>query len=250
MAADGRLERSLRETARGLGQRIRDANWQGITREVAIVVLGILIAFQFDRWGEQWAERREERKLLERLAEETAGDLVALRAIRDDHRGRADEALLVSRAIGEPEVRALLSNGEDPGCGMLRLPAARLHSGVFGDLATADLLTAFSDERLRSLIRHAMAERAFNGEQLHYFRDAFQRFGSALDPYTRWRFEGDEQLCRVAVDELARDPAAVSLLARVYRDQNRFVEYRTREIDALERVEQRVACLRAGTCGD
>ena len=126
-----------------------------------------------------------------------------------------------------------------------RLPAVRLASN---DLASAERLASLSDEQLRVLLRHALGERSFNAEQLTYFRDAFQRFGQTLDPYTRWRFAGNRQVCRVALDELAADPAAVSLLARVYRDQERFVGYRTREIEALERVQGRVACLRAGNC--
>ena len=57
-------------------QRVREAlarrDWAGIGIELAVVTLGILIAFQIDQWADRRKQAREERQFLERLHREYA----------------------------------------------------------------------------------------------------------------------------------------------------------------------------------
>lgn len=58
-----------------MGGRIRNLDWFAVVAELAIVILGILIAFQIDRWREHAAERALERTYVQRLIAEVELDI-------------------------------------------------------------------------------------------------------------------------------------------------------------------------------
>src|SRR6187551_1741348 len=50
---------------------LRERDWVGIGIELAVVTVGILLAFQIDQWGQDRRQAREERQFLERMWRET-----------------------------------------------------------------------------------------------------------------------------------------------------------------------------------
>ena len=50
---------------------VRTRDWFGIAIEVAVVALGVLLAFQFDQWAQNRRQARDERQFLDRMWRET-----------------------------------------------------------------------------------------------------------------------------------------------------------------------------------
>lgn len=242
-----RLSRAL--LARG-GDRARSTDWWMVFVEIAVVVLGILIAFQVNDWGNSRDDRAAERALLTRIEAEARADAVQLARIEGQHRDSAANYLLLGRAIADPARRGAYRRLGPAGCNLLRLPAVRRQSaGAIGQAvgARTDLI---SDPPLRRLLRRAEAMRDFNESQLDYFRANFLAYGERIEPHMDWRFAGDEGIsCTIDFDTLVADPTAIALLPKAYRDQRRFADYREVEAIGMRAIADRVACLRRGGCG-
>ncbi|WP_162888211.1 hypothetical protein [Sphingomonas mesophila] len=232
-----RLGRAL--LARG-GAKVRGTDWWAVLVEIAIVVLGILIAFQLDAWADRRAERTAERLLWARLAEEARGDINALDNIIGEHLESAENYRLLAAASADPALAdAYRRRGRD-GCNLLRLPAVqRQSSGAIGQ-AVGARIELIRDPKLRRALRLADAKRVFSDRQLDYFRAAFDRYGERIEPHMRWTFTPSGAVaCSVDVAALAADRAAVGLLPKLHRDQRTFARYRAAEARSLRSVERR-----------
>ena len=231
---------------RGKG-RISETNWWTVAVELAVVVLGILIAFKLNEWDQGRQDRQEEAALLRHLVEETAADIAAIRSIRDEHRESAANYVLLASAVRDPVAAAQYRGLGEAGCNLLRLPAVRYHSP--SGLEAGERAEIIRDAELRHLIRKTDAERSFNDRQLDYFRDSFNRYSEVIEPYMQWRLVSPgSATCSIDIAALANDREARSLLPKAGRDQLRFAEYRQRELGAAEEVAERAACLRARRC--
>lgn len=241
-----RLSRAL--LSRG-ASRVGGTDWWTVFIELAVVVFGILIAFQLDNWGKRWQARQDERALLQRIWVEAASDRSNLEVVRDQHIESADNYRRLAKAAGTPPGRRTLDVGGRDSCNLLRLPAVRRHAGGAISLAAGERGDLVTDAVLRDALRKAQAERAFNESQLTYFRDNFLRYSDRIEPHMIWRFGGQGQaVCAVDINGLRRDAAARAVLPKLYRDQRRFAIYRQLEVQATEAVISRVACLRQGNC--
>lgn len=58
-----------------LNKHLKEQNWFAVGLEIVIVVIGLLIAFQIDRWYDQAQEHKREISYLERLGENLNGNL-------------------------------------------------------------------------------------------------------------------------------------------------------------------------------
>lgn len=226
--------------------RARKTDWVSIAGELAIVVFGILIAFQLDRWAESWSRAQERELFVQRLAEEAGANVQELGELADQFNGVTGQVLRMSRALGRPATPARI----DFGCGILHLPAARLQTAALDEAADTRALPLLPDAELRRLIHESAARNRFTDRQLDYFRDAFQRFGDRLDRYMLWRIGPDGQAvsCEVPLQRLARDEEAVSLLTRIYRDRRRFGEILRDQLAAQHALAERAQCLSEGRC--
>lgn len=233
-----RLSRAI--LARG-SEKVRATDWWAVFVEIAIVVLGILIAFQLDAWGDRRAQQKAERILWQRLAEETRADIAVLDNVIGDHLESAENYRLLADAVANPVRQASYQERGRRGCNLLRLPAVqRQSSGAIGQAAGARL-ELVSDAPLRRLLRDADANRVFSDRQLDFFRAAFLRYGERIEPHMKWRFtNGGWTECQVDIDSLRADPAAVALLAKLHRDHRQFARYRSMEAHSLRAIEQRV----------
>lgn len=230
--------------------RVRKADWVAVAGELAIVVFGILIAFQLDRWAEQWRQSSERQLYLERLAEESRGNVRALEQASAEFSTNTAQVLGLTRAVADPGQRARIARTANYGCGALHLPAARLQTAALEEAGDAGALALLPDPELRRLLHAAAATDRFANLQLDYFRGSFQRFGEHLDRYAVWRIdaEGGPLSCRYAIEALAQDAEASSLLGRVYRDRVRYGEFRNEQATAYRALAARAQCLHDGGC--
>src|SRR4028119_849327 len=86
------------------GSRVRTTDWWAVLVEIAVVVLGIIIAFELNEWDQQREERQEARQVLRHLGEETPADIAAISSIRDEHRQSAQNYRMLLTAIRDPGV--------------------------------------------------------------------------------------------------------------------------------------------------
>lgn len=69
-----------------LTQAVREQNWFAVALEVCIVVLGVVIGFQVNAWGNERAARAQEREMLRGLRAELAANVDLLDRVADEHR--------------------------------------------------------------------------------------------------------------------------------------------------------------------
>ena len=60
---------------RDLGDHVRKQNWFSVFVEIAVVVVGLFMAFQLDRWWEQRGDQKREQQYIQRLVTEIETDI-------------------------------------------------------------------------------------------------------------------------------------------------------------------------------
>jgi hypothetical protein len=230
--------------------RAKKTDWWSVAGELVIVILGILIAFQLDRWSEGWRGAKDRSAYLQRLAEETDANVVALTRLKKEFDAVTAEVGRMAGAVGDPARRAAFRFDGDRACRSLQLPASKLQTAALEEIGNPAALQLVPDPTLRRLIHVAAAETRFADRQIEYFRDTFQRFGERIDPHSNWRVDpaSGETGCSVDFEALAREPGALTLLTRIYRDRRVFGDIHDAQIDAQRAVGRRAACLRDGSC--
>src|SRR3712207_1925578 len=109
-------------------RRVRSTDWWAVLVEVGVVVLGIIIAFELNAWDQRRQAHSDGIVMLRHLAEETIADIVAIRAIRDEHRQSADNYALLLSALTDSRAAETYRQRGESGCNLLRMPAVRYHS--------------------------------------------------------------------------------------------------------------------------
>lgn len=239
----GRFQRAASAAWRGAGTRLRGADWAAIAFELALIVTGILIAFQLDRLAEDWRRGRDRALYLERLAEESADNLQRLGFSLDLLHEDTDELRAILLALSDPAARARLRPGT--GCGLLRLPAVPMQTAALAESADPGALELVPDRELRQLINSAVAWDSFATSQLSYFRDGFQRNAERIQPFLIQRYDPGTAgvTCQMDVERLDRDAESASLIAGVYTDRVNFTSFRERQLNAHRRLHARLCHL-------
>jgi len=230
-------------------RRTRGADWYAVTAEIVMIVLGILIAFQLDRWAEGWRKVRDRELYLERLIEESATNVEVLTQSLQLFRRNTAELRQILAFLADRAARPRPA-GRGFGCRMLHMPAVRLQTTAMAESANAGALDLIPDAPLRGLIHRAAAGDAFTAGQLDYFRGFFLRYSERTDRHLAYRFDPRAGVvsCALALDSLAGDPDAPSALARVYADRVNFAGFRARQLGEHRAVNARARCLLAGNC--
>jgi len=248
--AQGRFRRaSLSAWSRAAG-RARKADWWAVAGELVIVVFGILIAFQLDRWSEGWRGAKDRSAYLERLVEESDANVAALSELDKQFGEVTGEVGRMARAIDDPARRTALRFTRDRACRALQMPAPKLQTAALEESGNPAALQLVPDPTLRRLIHRAAAQTRYAERQIEYFRDTFQRFGVQFDPHANWSVDeaSGEIGCSVDFEGLAREPGARTLLTRIYRDRRVFGDIHESQIEAQRAVGRRAACLLDGSC--
>lgn len=95
--------RSGRMLLRRVADRIRDENWLALGLDLAVVVLGILLAFEADRLHERQQDRRLEQRYLERLRADLAADTAEFAVELSRLENRLAQTQLLEDAVRDPE---------------------------------------------------------------------------------------------------------------------------------------------------
>jgi hypothetical protein len=229
--------------------RARGADWWAVAGELAVVVLGILIAFQLDRWSESWRRSRDRELYLERVIEEASGNIASLARMKRQFDEVTAEVRNMVRRVADPSVPAPDGPPTDRACRLLQLPAVRLQAAAVEEGGGADALELVPDSKLRQLLHAAAAMERFEAGQRDAFRATFQRFGPQVDPHADWRpaANGDFS-CSFALDAFARDPQAPVLLNRIYRDRVLYGGFHAERIKSQKAIRDRASCLLSESC--
>ncbi|MFT5140113.1 MAG: hypothetical protein ACI9H8_002042 [Lysobacterales bacterium] len=89
----------LQKIARG----IREHDWFVVVVELLVVVIGLMMAFQLDRWREAGNERELEQKYLARLTSDLESDIPALQLGIDLQTIRLEMSELLMASVEDPE---------------------------------------------------------------------------------------------------------------------------------------------------
>lgn len=92
-------------------KNLRRHDWFVVVMEVTLLAIGLLAAFQIDRWWEARADREKERVYLQRLIDEVAADIPSVQGMIEMQSIRLDFADLLITVSQDPQ-RALERPGE------------------------------------------------------------------------------------------------------------------------------------------
>lgn len=211
---------------RSLKRAIGDQNWFAVAVEILIVVVGILLALQFDQWSQDRADRALEREYLQRLVE----DLEIERGRIVDAIGSTENRLAAIRRL-EAYVKEPISASDRPATVPWALETVswrsfpKVNAFVFRELQSTGRLKLIRSVALRRALAEHYTEIEHDarvGEDL----SAHQRFeaataglattdeliaveqaGGVLD-----RIEITPERARAIVDALAARPGAMAQL--------------------------------------
>jgi hypothetical protein len=82
---------------------IARADYGALAVELAIVVVGILIAFQVDRWAEDWQQQNLEREYVLRLSDDIESEVAIMRQSIDIAQSRIDAVFMIETVIADPD---------------------------------------------------------------------------------------------------------------------------------------------------
>ena len=237
-----------------LGRHLRNQNWFAAGIDLAVVVLGILVAFQIDRWREQRADLAMEANYIRRLVADVETDIPSIRkslALAEDRVGFAQ---LLMDAVRDPAVvsaepaRFLVALLE---ASYTNVPALASHT--FEDLrATGNLSRIRGEEIKRALYdyygydetRRQWMQLALAGEQ-YYFEIA----AGVIDyDQTRWVLENLKNKQGVTwqgLDDMELDPQPVQAALDRLRSRQQVVDYLPQLLmgqwDAVQENQRRIA---------
>jgi hypothetical protein len=84
-------------------QALRQQDWFAVFVEILVVIVGLMLAFQLDRWWEQRGDRAQEVQYVERLIADVETDLEALHFAVELQTIRLEMAELLMAVVADPE---------------------------------------------------------------------------------------------------------------------------------------------------
>ena len=151
--------------------RFRAQDWTALVSELVIVVVGIFIAIQADRWWEQQDDLRQEQLYIERLAEDIGRDTANISYAIELAAFRLDLADLLIAASTNPQIS---QNEPEKFLAAVQQSAftytPALSSDTFEELRATGNLGLLRDENLKAALfeyyRFDDGQRQFQGLQL------------------------------------------------------------------------------------
>lgn len=162
-------------------EHLRTQNWIAIGLELIVVVVGIFLAFQVDRWYEQTRLASEERDYLAALSEDFAATREVYVRVRDRHIDATKSAVtLLSYQVGDSldlsheEFYALLSD-------IQLIRTADVRRGSYDFLISSGKIAVIQDERLRRQMSEYFAKVDGTSSDMtddlrSYWRDTFEPY--------------------------------------------------------------------------
>jgi Family of unknown function (DUF6090) len=147
-----------------LRRNLGESNYGSVGLELAVLILGILIAFQIDRWAEDRRDREQEYDYLVRLKEDLQFEINSINEATEYSEARIAAVLLLEEAISNPSI-ALERSGAVP----VALETAtwrsfpQINAFVYTELqSTGNLALIRSDSLRRELADHYSSIRHYS----------------------------------------------------------------------------------------
>jgi len=227
-----------------LREALRTRDWLGIVIELAVVTIGVLLAFQVDQWGDNRKQARDERQFLGRLYDEYQRAIDELETVNDEsQRGVMSKIRAAFDARNDPA--KLRQYSEVPGFGC---EAGFLRSAPFSYTASQELISSgrlnlIADPDLRDQIRELATAQALLKDWGTLGTETARAEVPYLRPYFRYEMDRDGRShCFIRWKELFQDKAAVTALMRQYRMHEMHGGDRREVIVMTRKVRADIAC--------
>jgi hypothetical protein len=224
---------------RRIADAFRDRDWPGIVVEVAVVTLGVLIAFQIDQWAQDRRQTREERQFLERMWRETNEAILENDWVISLHAFNRRALMRGLATRSDPQALARLKFG----CGADSMPGLGFNDTSYEEISASGKLNLVSDPQLRMVLRRVAAAQADAVAQLNYARQKSTPIRRTLESYMRLDVDRDGQRsCRMNWQALVKDPLAVNAVVAAERNHVLMWWKRSYTRDLLATAHNRIAC--------
>jgi hypothetical protein len=231
----GRMKRAI--------SLLRERDWIGIGIEIAVVTLGILLAFQIDQWGQDRRQARDERQFLERMWRETAAGIRENDwAVRVHARNRR---VAVEGLKRESDEAALARFAATPGScyGLASYPGLGFNDTSYEELSASGRLNIVSDPVLRAELREVAAAQADSVTQLNYSRAQGIPIVEALNAFVVLGLDQDgNRTCRTDWPALVKNQGARNAVVRNARLHGLMWQKRAYTRDVLAKAHNHIAC--------
>ena len=220
---------------------IRGRDWLGIGIEIAVVTLGVLLAFQIDQWGQDRRQAREERQFLERMWRESAAGIRENDWVIQVHARNRRVAVEGLRQTNDPAALARMAASNS--CFGASFPGLGYNDTSYEELSTSGRLNVVSDPALRAALREVAAAQADAVTQLDYSRSQGIPLTDVLDPFLILGFDNDgNRTCRVNWPALVKNPKARNAVVRSARLHSLMWQKRAYARDVLANAHNAIAC--------
>lgn len=242
--ARARPEAETQSRLRRIVEAFRVRDWTGIAIELAVVTLGVLLAFQIDQWAQDRRQAREERQFLERMWVETGEAIKETEWAMTMHGRFRREFIVGFNALDDSTALAELARTPNIGCRAAVMPGLGFNNTSFQELSSSGRLNLVSDPELRAQLREvvsAQADAEANRANNYVGAVAVQ---STLEPYFVLGLDRNEnRTCRMDWPRLARDPLARNSLVRAARLHTLLWNKRAYSRDVLAKANNQIACV-------
>jgi hypothetical protein len=227
-----------------LSDALKVRDWLGLVLELAVVTIGVLLAFQIDQWGQRRHQAREERDFLERLYGENKASARELAELLQLHNRVVREVGAAISARDDPGQLAQMAQRRDFGCKIAYMQTAAYNDTAYEELLASGRLNLISDLELRSLVRQLAASQARGAAIAQHGRMQLAYTLPNLNPYYSLTLnERDEPICYVDWRALVHDRIALTSAARLAVRHRLISDARQETLQLTRRVEERLACV-------
>lgn len=213
-----------------LSRVIRTRQWSAALFELAVVAIGILMAFQVDRWWEVRRDRGAEREYAKRLVDDLRKDVEELAHGISLAELRRDLTILLLDAADDPDlaigrpVDFIIAIDQSA---YTFTPA--LTANTFEELRSTGRLGLLRDDELRNALfdyyRFDESERQYQSLQLMQEVRHFERGAGILDHRTsrdakdRWGIVGNDELIAARQEKVDLDALTSAVERFIERDE-------------------------------
>ena len=161
-------------------KHIEDREWVLLFLETLGVLVGILLAFELQEWGQRRSDAAKHRQLMERLFEESEMDVAIIRSMRDDLNGilAGEKTFALDLKAGhcpaQNEWRAVETIG--------MLPALTAPTSVYQELMGAGGLSSVQRRDVRKALALFHQDLEWSQQQVAYFREVKEDPVPSRDP--------------------------------------------------------------------
>ena len=223
-------------------RHIEDREWVLLFLETLGVLVGILLAFELQEWGQRRSEAAKHRQLMERLFEESEMDIAVIRDIRDT---------LNQFVSGEKSFALALAKEQCPPDSQWRavetinmLPALTAPTSVYQELMGAGGLSSVERKDVRKALALFHGDLDWSQQQVAYFRQVSRQPVPDTDPRVTITFDPsqeDPEVVRFDRQALCKDHAFRNAFAAALRQHIVFTSYHDGSVqDAIS------MCMRLG----